>query len=200
MKTKLVNVGYAPIISVTKEKTTYGEPGYFAAAKAGGREYSASAKGEAKTVYANSQLVYGGEENDGYEIKLTLIDIIDDIETNWLGNVVANNGVLEKTTNKERPRFALILSDKDTSDIGKTTTFYNCQVSSRPDKKGKTAEEGKWDDQFVEYTIKSSPRVSDGFVCFTTSGTDELTEIPEPDLTNTVNTQNLSLDKNTEGK
>lgn len=183
MKTKLVNVGYAPITTMTKESVTYGDIIYFAAAKAGGREYSASAKGEAKTVYANSQLVYGGEENDGYEIKLTLIDIIDDIEENWLGNIVAENGVLEKTTNKERPRFALILSDKDTDDVGKTTTFYNCQVSSRPDKKGKTAEEGKWDDQFIEYTIKSSPRPSDGYVCFTTSGTDELTKLPEPTLT-----------------
>lgn len=185
MKTKLVNVGYAPITSMTKDTTVYGTPIYFATAEAGGREYSASASGDAKTIYANSQLVYGGEENDGYEISLTLIDIIDDIDENWLGNIIAENGVLEKTTNKERPRFALILSDKDTDDIGKTIIFYNCQVSTRPDKAGKTAEEGSWDEQFVEYAIKSSPRISDGYVCLTISGTDELAEIPEPQLSTT---------------
>lgn len=195
LKTKLVRVGYAPITSMTEEKTAYGTPIYFAAAEAGGREYSATAQGESQTIYANSQLVYGGEENDGYEIKLTLIDIIDDIEENWLGNVIANNGVLEKTTNKERPRFALILSDKDTDDIGKTTVFYNCQVTARPDKNGKTAEEGKWDTQFPEYTIKSSPRISDGFVCLTTTGTEKLTEIPEPQL-DTASTQSLNIEEN----
>lgn len=180
MKTKLWKVGYAPITEMTREKTTYGEPVYFADAEAGGREYSATAKGESQTIYANSQLVYGGEENDGYEIKLTLIDIIDDIDEHWLGNTIATNGVLEKTSNKERPRFALILSDKDTDDVGKTVIFYNCQVTARPDISGKTAEEGKWDTQFPEYTIKASPRVSDGYVRFTTSGTDELTEVVEP--------------------
>lgn len=48
IKTKLVAVGYAPILSETKDKTTYGNPVYFAAAEAGGREYSISPVGEVK--------------------------------------------------------------------------------------------------------------------------------------------------------
>lgn len=182
MKTKLVNVGYAPITKIDKDGVTYGTPVYFAAAEAGGREYSMSPSGDSKIIYANSQQVYLGEENDGYEVKLTLIDIIDDIRENWLNDVIANNGVLEKTSNEERPRFALILSDKDTNDVGKTEILYNCQVSERPEVAGKTAEEGSWDEQFVEYTIKSSPRPSDGYVRFTISGTDELEAVPEPQM------------------
>ena len=126
MKTKLVNVGFAPI--TVQDKTTYtvGTPVYFASAQAGGREYKATASGTVKTIDANSQTVYEAEVNGGYEIELTLIDIIDTIAEKWLGYEIRSNGTLEVAKDTEKPRFALILSDNDTSDVGKTEIFYNC--------------------------------------------------------------------------
>ena len=68
MKTKLVNVGFAPITTQNKTTYTVGTPVYFASAQAGGREYKATASGTVKTIDANSQTVYEAEVNGGYEI------------------------------------------------------------------------------------------------------------------------------------
>lgn len=98
IKTKLVAVGYAPILSETKEKTTYGNPIYFAAAEAGGREYSISPVGEVKKVSANSQQVYACEQNGGYDITLTLLAVIDDIEKTGLAKLLLKTVFLKSTT------------------------------------------------------------------------------------------------------
>lgn len=180
MKTGLVRVGYSKIRSQTETAVTYDTPTYFAAAAAGGREYKATAQGNVKTIDANSQTIYEAELNGGYEIELTLIDIIDSIAEEWLGFELCQNGTLEKASNKEKPRFALILSDNDTSDVGKTEIFYNCVCTSRPDITGKTTEQGNWDEQFPVYKITARPRLSDNNIRLTISGTDKLTEIPEP--------------------
>lgn len=180
MKTGLVNIGFAPIKTQTKEGTTYDTPVYFEAAVAGGREYKATPQGAVKTVDANSQTIYEAELNGGYEIELTLIDIIDTIAEQWLGFELCENGVLEKATDKEKPRFALILSDNDTSDEGKTEIFYNCVCTSRPDIAGKTTEQGNWDEQFPVYKITARPRINDKNIRLTIPGVEELTEIPEP--------------------
>ena len=118
--------------------------------------------------------------NGGYEIELTLIDIIDTIAEQWLGYEIRSNGTLEIAKDTEKPRFALILSDSDTSDVGKTEIFYNCVCTSRPDITGKTAEQGNWDDQFVTYKITARPRLKDNAVRLRISGTTELEAIPEP--------------------
>ena len=180
MKTGLVRVGYAPIETQTETTTTYDTPIYFSAAVAGGREYKATAQGTVKTIDASSQTIYEAEANGGYEIELTLIDIIDDIAENWLGFTICTNGTLEKATDTEKPRFALILSDNDTSDVGKTEIFYNCVCTSRPDITGKTSEQGNWDEQFVTYKITARPRLKDNAVRLRISGTTELEAIPEP--------------------
>lgn len=180
IKTKLVNVGFAPIQSQTETTITYDTPVYFAALEAGGREYKATAQGTVKTIDANSQTIYEAEINGGYEIELTLVDIIDTIAEQWLGFEICENGVLEKASDREKPRFALILSDKDTSDVGKTEIFYNCVCTTRPDITGKTSEQGNWDEQFPVYKITARPRINDGNVRMTISGTAKLTEIPEP--------------------
>ena len=109
-----------------------------------------------------------------------LDDIIDDIEENWYDFDSYSNGMLEKAKDTEKPRFALILSDNDTSATGKTEIFYNCVCTSRPDIAGKTAEKGNWDDQFPVYKISATPRPKDGYVRFVKSGTAELTAVPEP--------------------
>lgn len=188
MKTGLVRVGYAPITAQTETSTTYGDVKYFATAEAGGREYKATPQGTLKEIYANSQPVYQAEINGGYDIELTLIDIIDDISENWYDMDSYSNGMLEKAKDTEKPRFALILSDNDTSAVGKTETFYNCVCTSRPDVTGKTAEKGNWDDQFPVYKISASPRPKDGYVRFTTSGTAALTAVPEPAASTTAPT------------
>lgn len=180
MKTKLVNVGFAPITVQNGTTYTAGTPVYFAAAEAGGREYKATATGTVKTIDANSQTVYEAEVNGGYEIELTLIDIIDTIAEQWLDYEIRSNGTLEVAKDTEKPRFALILSDNDTSDVGKTEIFYNCVCTSRPDITGKTAEQGNWDEQFVTYKITARPRLKDNAVRLRISGTEELEGIPEP--------------------
>jgi len=180
MKTKLVRVGFAPITVQNETTYTVGTPVYFAAAEAGGREYKATPTGTVKTIDANSVTVYEAEVNGGYEIELTLIDIIDTIAEQWLGFEVRSNGTLEVAADVEKPRFALILSDNDTSDVGKTEIFYNCVCTARPDISGKTAEQGNWDDQFVTYKIAARPRLKDKYVRFCKSGTAELESIPEP--------------------
>lgn len=185
MKTGLVRVGYAPITAQTETATTYGEVKYFATVEAGGREYKATPVGTVKEIYANSQPVYQAEINGGYDIELTLIDIIDDIEEDWYDFDSYSNGMLEKAKDTEKPRFALILSDNDTSATGKTEIFYNCVCTSRPDITGKTAEKGNWDDQFPVYKISATPRPKDGYVRFVKSGTAELTTVPEPTNTTT---------------
>lgn len=180
MKTSLVRVGYAPITAMTESTTTYGTPVYFEAVEAGGREYKATAQGTVKTIDANSQTVYEAEASGGYEIELTLIDIIDDIAENWLGYTICTNGTLEKATDTEKPRFALILSDNDTSDVGKTEIFYNCVCTTRPDIAGKTSEQGNWDEQFPVYKITARPRLDNKNIRLSKSGTAELEAIPEP--------------------
>ena len=185
MKTGLVRVGYAPIETQTETTTTYDTPIYFSAAVAGGREYKATAQGTVKTIDASSQTIYEAEANGGYEIELTLIDIIDDIAENWLGFTICTNGTLEKATDTEKPRFALILSDNDTSDVGKTEIFYNCVCTSRPDITGKTSEQGNWDEQFPVYKITARPRLDNKNIRLSKSGTAELESIPEPIIATT---------------
>lgn len=180
IKTKLVAVGYAPILSETKERTEYGAPIYFAAAEAGGREYSISPVGEVKKVSANSQQVYACEQNGGYDVTITLLAIIDDIEEKWFGKTIAKNGVLEVNDNVELPKFALILSDQSTDNIGKTEILYRCNVSARPSLNGATEEDGTFEFQFPEYSISATPRINDNYVKFTIPGVAELSTIPEP--------------------
>lgn len=182
MKTGLVRAGYDPI-TFEDGKATFGKPVYFADAEAGAREYSAESRGEPKKIWANSQLVYAGEKNSGYDISLTLIDIIDDIKTAWFRDTkIENGGVLELAKTMERPHFALILSEETTDGKGKTTIYYNCVAGKRPSIAGKTAEEGEWEDQFPEYSIISTPLPENNFVKYEISGTAKLTEITLPTL------------------
>lgn len=160
MKTGIVKIGYAPI-TFGNGTVTFGSPVYFADAEAGAREYECESKGDLHTVWANSALVYAGNANSGYNISLTLIDIIDDIAKSWYGDVAATMGstagVAEEGKAVTRPHFALILSEETTDGTGKTTVYYNCCAGKKPTMNGKTKEDGDWDDQFVEYSIVSAP-------------------------------------------
>lgn len=91
MKTGIVRCGFAPL-TVTENSVTYGTPVYFVDTEAGTREYEAEPKGDVHAVWANSVLVYQGSKNSGYDIKLTLIDFIDDIAKLWYNDVSATMG------------------------------------------------------------------------------------------------------------
>ena len=146
MKTGIVRIGYAPITFGSNNTVTFGTPVYFADAEAGAREYSAEPKGDLHTVWANSALVYAGNANSGYDINVTLIDIIDDIAKSWYGDVTASMGntagIAEEGKAVSRPHFALILSEETTNGTGKTTVYYNCCAGKKPSLNGKTKEDG----------------------------------------------------------
>lgn len=188
MKTGIVRCGYAPL-TITSNSVTFGTPVYFADVEAGTREYSAEAKGDIHEVWANSVLVYQGAKNAGYDITLTLIDLIDDIAKSWYGDVEASmgnkNGIAEQGKAVQRPRFALIISEETTDDAGKTTVFFNCCAGKKPSMKGKTLENGDWDDQFPEYSITSAslkdPETGISWVKMELPGTAELTAVSFPE-------------------
>lgn len=190
MKTGIVRCGYAPLTISGAGVPTYGTPVYFADAEAGTREYSAEPKGDIHTVWANSALVYQGSKNSGYDISLTLIDIIDDIAKTWYGDVNASmgshSGVAEEGKAKERPHFALIISEETTDEEGVTHVFFNCCAGKKPSINGKTTEDGDWDDQFPEYSITSSavkdPETEKSWIKIDIPGTEELTQIALPTL------------------
>lgn len=189
MKTGIVRCGFAPL-TVTAQGVTYGTPVYFADAEAGTREYEAEPKGDVHAVWANSVLVYQGSKNSGYDIKLTLIDYIDDIAEEWYGDAAASmgskSGMAETGNAAQRPRFALILSEETTDGTGKTNVFFNCCAGKKPTIKGKTAEDGDWDDQFPEYSITSSaivdPSNDKSWVKIELPGTAELSAVTLPTL------------------
>ena len=189
MKTGIVRCGFA-LIKLVQGVETYDTPIYFTDAAAGTREYSAEPKGDIHSVWANSVLVYQGTKNSGYDINLTLIDIIDDIAEKWYGDetvsVGSKSGVAEEGKAVERPRFALIISEETTDENGVTHIFYNCRAGKKPTMNGKTTEEGNWDDQFPEYNITASamkdPETGKYWVKADIQGTDELTSIEFPEL------------------
>ena len=190
MKTGIVRIGYAPITFGTGT-VTFGTPVYLADAQAGAREYSAEPKGDLHTVWANSALVYVGNANSGYDIDVTLIDIIDDIAKSWYGDVAATMGntagVAEEGKAVTRPHFALILSEETTDGTGKTTVYFNTCAGKKPTMNGKTKEDGDWDDQFVEYHLISAPleNPSDNkkWVKIELPGTSELAAVSFPTIT-----------------
>lgn len=188
MKTGIVKCGYAPL-TITSNSVSFGVPVYFADVEAGTREYSADPKGDIHSVWANSMLVYQGTRNSGYDISLTLIDLIDDIATAWYGDIAADmgntSGIAEQGKAVQRPHFALIISEETTDGTGKTTVFFNCCAGKKPSLSGKTTEEGDWDDQFPEYSITSAslkdPETGISWVKIELPGTAELTAVSFPE-------------------
>lgn len=154
----IAKVGYAPLKEDVEGNITYDKIIWFKSKEAGGREFAAEPNGEVASIEADGQFIYNAEDNQGYNIKLTLIDIIDNIDKDWLGNIVTDEGVFEYSDNTEKPRFALIVANETLA--GKTKysvdTYYNCMVSSRPTRNSKTSA-GTIDPTFPEYSISSYP-------------------------------------------
>lgn len=182
----IAKVGYAPLKEDAEGNITYDPIIWFKSKEAGGREFSAEPNGEATPIWADGQRVFIAEENQGYDIKLTLIDLIDEIDENWLGNKIKDNGTLEINSSEEKPRFALIVANETLKSSTKYAidTYYDCMISARPSRASKTTE-GSLDPMFTEYSISSMPRPDNKYVRFTQK-TDSLPEeIVVPTLTST---------------
>lgn len=167
MKKSIVHVGYFPITTGDKGVQTYGTISWLESNLAGGREYSAEPTGEASEVYADSVVVYSAEENSGYNIKLTLLDLIDNVAKDWLGLEVnsVSGSIAEYANAGERPRFGLAIVETTTGSKNVITFYYDCQASKRPSEKGKTGE-GKFEAQYAEFELAARPRLKDTLVKF----------------------------------
>ena len=111
LKKGIAKVGYAPITVSGAGEYTYGNVKWLKSDEAGGREYTAEPNGENTEIYADSISVYSAEENNGYDITLVLLAVIDDIEKDWLNNSeLATGGYVEIASTvrypKDRPKQA----------------------------------------------------------------------------------------------
>lgn len=190
IKTGVIAVGYVPITLNDDETFTYGKPVTLPTLEAGAREISAEAVGESTDVYANSTKVYGDTVNDGYNIKAILLAVCDDVDTHWFNNIKTENGIAEYADGKEYPQFAFFHIDNTSDGVGKTTIYYNCQCTGRPADSTKTKESGAFDMAFPEYSIKASPRPSDGLVRYVIDGKSPIgNTLPEPPAQTTEGTE-----------
>ncbi len=180
------NVGYAMITSVDNNtgKPTYGNVNWLVHNEAGGREYTAEPKGEVSSIWADGHEVYGEEENCGYDLALTLLSVIDDIDEDWLNRVVASDGSYseEYADTGEYPHFALLIIEDTTDGVGQTRVFYDCHVTKRPTESGKTSERGALDPMFPEYAISAVPREDCGCVERKIKAKTKISAVPEPSL------------------
>ena len=158
-------IGYAMITATDPNtgKDTYGAVKLLPHV-AGGREFTADAKGDTYSAWADGLEVYAENNNAGYDIQLTTIAITDDVEKDWYGNTIVADGVAEFADKKTAPEFALFILEETTDGIGKVHFFGKCHVAGRPSKAGKTKEDGAIDPQFPQHTIAARPRWDDGFV------------------------------------
>ena len=165
MKKSIVQVGYATFtFDEESGKYTYAPIKYFESEKSGGREHKATPRGDLTEVYADGKVVISVNENDGYDHTLQLLDLVDDIDKDWLGNSVAadGSGVAEYSTGASFPKFALVIVHTAANAAKKYLVdfYYDTQVTARPEKSGKTSE-GKFEASFLDLSLKSLPREHD---------------------------------------
>lgn len=180
LKKGIAKIGYAMITESAEDGSyVYDDVKWLKSDEAGGREYTAEPNGETTEIYADSTSVYSAEENNGYDLTVILLAVIDNIEKDWLNNSeIEEGGVLEIANPKAKPKFAFITIDNTTNGNGETTIYFNCSVSKRPKIAGKTTE-GSFEAQFPEYSIAARPRPTDKWVRATLPQSEQFTTIPE---------------------
>lgn len=185
-------VGYS-ILTVSDTKVTAGTVKWLPTFEAGGREYSADPSGDVTEIYADGICVYSQEDNNGYDLKLTLLAVVDDVYKDWYGfdkvtNEAGKTGTVEYANAKTYPKLAICICEDTTNGVGKTTIFYYCNINKRPSRSVKTSE-GKFDPQYPQFELVSRPRPTDRLVVWTIEGQEEFTELPEPPIQTQVQTQ-----------
>lgn len=162
MRKSIVKVGYAAPTYTEEAGYTYAAPKWFESEKAGGREVKAAPRGETTEVYADGIVALSDNENDGYDIDITLLDIVDDIDTDWFGHEADadGNGIAEYSTGNPYPIFALIVVYSLVGGGYETEYYYQCRAQSRSESGGKTTE-GKFEAAFFSCKLRAYPREKD---------------------------------------
>lgn len=184
MKKGIVGLTYWPATlttdPITGEPTvTYGAAKQLKTVTSGGREYSAEPRGDSQSVYADSVKVYGDTVNDGYDLDVTTLSVLDgQIHKDWLQYEETEDGLAEFANVPEMPYFGLAIYE-ETSDGEGLTSFYPwCQANGRPSDAGKTGEGGNFDWAFPTIPLAATPRPSDKLVRLLMPGKTRLTEVP----------------------
>lgn len=178
----ITDLGYAPITAIDENgKPTYGTVTWFAHHEAGGRDYDAQPAGTAGSIWADGREVYAYEDNQGYNISLTTVGVTDDIDEDWYGNTVLEDGTIDEyADDADYPYFALIIIEDTTDGTGETTIFYNCHISQRGGKQGATSEGSGINPQFPQHAISARPRMDCFAVKRTIPAKTKISSIPEP--------------------
>ena len=165
MNKTIAKIGYAPISERAATGYTYGAVTWFDEKGGAGRKVGSTPYGENYEIFGNGYAVYAGEVNNGRDIEVELIDILDDIREDWLGEVKMTNGYVEKVQSDELPRFALLVAKEkfDSAKKYQVDTYFDCQVSARRDINDKTSE-NNFDPDFPVYKIRANPRLDNKFV------------------------------------
>ena len=159
---------------------TYGPIENLVTTTSGGREYSLDPRGDSQSVYADSTKVYGDTVNDGYDLSVTLLSVLDRVvQKKWLQMQQTDNGIAEYANVGEMPYFALIIYEDTSDGVGQTSVYYWCQASGRPSDAGKTAEGGNFDWAFPQIPLAATPRPTDKLVRLLIDGKTRLTTLPE---------------------
>ena len=159
---------------------TYGPIENLVTTTSGGREYSLDPRGDSQSVYADSVKVYGDTVNDGYDLSVTLLSVLDRVvQKKWLQMQQTDNGIAEYANVGEMPYFALIIYEDTSDGVGQTSVYYWCQASGRPSDAGKTAEGGNFDWAFPQIPLAATPRPTDKLVRLLIDGKTRLTTLPE---------------------
>lgn len=162
------------------QTVTYGPIENLVTTTSGGREYSLDPRGDSQSVYADSVKVYGDTVNDGYDLSVTLLSVLDRVvQQKWLQMQQTENGIAEYANVGEMPYFALIIYEDTSDGVGQTSVYYWCQASGRPSDAGKTAEGGNFDWAFPQIPLAATPRPTDKLVRLLIDGKTRLTTLPE---------------------
>lgn len=160
----IAKVGYATYDDKTD---TYGDVVQLESDQAGGRNFTAEPRGEVTEIYADGKVAIATDNNDGYDIELELLDIIDNVEKDWFGTSVntSTGAKAEFSTGALMPKFCLMLLE-ETIGGHRLTYFPMCQCSKRKSMASKTSE-GTFDPQFPTVSIAARPN-DNGLVWYQT--------------------------------
>lgn len=190
---KLIGIGYAPLTVNSSDEYVYDDITWLPDLEGGGREFTATPQGEPIKIYANGKAVIMFKKRSGYEIKVTLMSLLDDVKEAWLGQAKTTTGYAEYATSRPDPRFALLAAySLYNSDQIKVETYFCCTAED-PERKAKGDSED-FDPDFPEYTIKAVPRKDDKL----TMAEDFVSELPTSVTIPTIPSA-ASLDNNTGG-
>jgi len=178
----ITDLGYAPITAIDEDgKPTYGPIKWLPHHRAGGRSYDAQPAGNSGGIWADGREVYAYEDNQGYNDTVTTVGVTDDVEEDWYGRTVNEDGSVEEYADgAEYPQFALVIIEDTTDGVGKTTIFYYSHIMQRSAQSGATSEGNGLNPQFPQHNIAHRPRLDCMCVKREIPSKTKITTIPEP--------------------